>query len=64
MWRDIGLNDWLFDLDDEAQLKRVAPTVLAMAQNPAEAKAKAARARETVRKHQLATMQQLKRELT
>ncbi len=63
MWRDIGLDEWLFDLDDESQVKRVAPTVLQLAKNPEAARAKAARAREVVRKRQLATMEQLKREL-
>jgi polysaccharide pyruvyl transferase WcaK-like protein len=52
MWRDIGLNEWLFDLDDEAQLARVAPTVLALAKDPAAAKAKAAKAREVVQQRQ------------
>jgi hypothetical protein len=56
MWRDIGLGDWLFDLDDAAQLKRVAPAVLAMAQDPAAAKARAARARAFVAQRQRATI--------
>jgi hypothetical protein len=41
MWRDIGLGDWLFDLDKEDELARVADTVLAMAKDPAGSKAKA-----------------------
>jgi polysaccharide pyruvyl transferase WcaK-like protein len=59
MWRDIGLGDWLFDLDQEEELKRVVPTVLAMAKDPAAAKAKAAKAREFVEKtqaHMVATL--------
>jgi len=48
MWRDIGLGDWLFDLDKDDELARVAETVLAMAQDPAAAKAKAAKARDFV----------------
>jgi polysaccharide pyruvyl transferase WcaK-like protein len=48
MWRDIGLDEWLFDLDDENDLKRIAGAVLAMAEDPAAAKAKAAKAREFV----------------
>ena len=48
MWRDIGLGDWLFDLDKDEELGRVAKTVLAMAKDPAGAKAKAAKAREFV----------------
>jgi len=48
MWRDIGLNDWLFDLDHADEVVRVADTVLAMAQDPAGSKAKAAKARDFV----------------
>lgn len=48
MWRDIGLSDWLFDMDNEQDLSRIVPTVLAMAQDPEAAKAKAAKAREFV----------------
>lgn len=63
MWRDIGLNDWLFDFDQEADLARLTPAVLAMAKNPAAARAKAAKARKFVEKRQRETMQVLKREL-
>ncbi|MFN0077944.1 MAG: polysaccharide pyruvyl transferase family protein [Prosthecobacter sp.] len=48
MWRDIGLNDWLFDLDKDDELARVAETVLAMAKDPVGSKAKAAKARDFV----------------
>jgi polysaccharide pyruvyl transferase WcaK-like protein len=48
MWRDIGLDDWLFDLDQPDEVARIAPTVLAMAKNPAAAKARAAQARDVV----------------
>lgn len=56
MWRDIGLDEWLFDLDKEEELQRVVPTVLAMAKDPAAARAKAAKAREFVEKRQRETM--------
>lgn len=56
MWRDIGLDDWLFDLDNEEELKRVVPAVIAIAKDPAAAKAKAAKAREFVEKRQRETM--------
>lgn len=56
MWRDIGLGDWLFDLDNEDEIKRIVPTVLAMAKDPAAAKAKAAKAREFVQQRQRETM--------
>jgi len=56
MWRDIGLGDWLFDLDQEDELARVVPAVLAMAKDPTAAKAKAAQGREAVLKRQRETM--------
>ncbi|MGB8169550.1 MAG: polysaccharide pyruvyl transferase family protein [Chthoniobacteraceae bacterium] len=56
MWRDIGLGDWLFDLDQEEEVARVVPAVLAMAKDPAAAKAKAAKAREFVQQRQRETM--------
>lgn len=63
MWRDIGLGDWLFDLDDENDIKKVVPTVLAMAKDPAAARAKAAKAREFVRQRQRETMDVLRKSL-
>ncbi len=63
MWCDIGLNDWLFDLDDEAQLKRVASTVLAVAKDPAAARKQAKAARARVMKLQAETMAVLQQEL-
>jgi hypothetical protein len=63
MWRDIGLEEWLFTLDNEEELTRVAPAVLAIAKDPRAAKAKAAQGRDTVLKHQQSTMAVLRREL-
>ena len=59
MWKDIGLADWLFDLDDQSQVARIVPTVLELAQNPQRAKAKAEEARQFVEKRQKETMPQL-----
>ncbi len=56
MWQDIGLGDWLFDLDDEAQVQRIVPTILALATDPATAKIKAAQARAGVEQYQRDTM--------
>ena len=56
MWRDIGLGEWLFDLDHEEELRRVVPAVLAMAKDPAAAKEKAAKAGEFVLQRQRETM--------
>ena len=57
MWRDIGLDDWLFDFDNEEQIQRLVPTVLTLATDPAAARAKAAKARDLVRQRQRETMQ-------
>jgi polysaccharide pyruvyl transferase WcaK-like protein len=64
MWRDIGLGDWLFDLDRAEDRARVAPTVLAMAKDPTTARAKAQRARQFVMQRQQETMAVLKRLLS
>lgn len=64
MWRDIGLGDWLFDFDQESDMARYATAVLALARNPAAAKAKAAQARKFVERRQRETMQVLRNELS
>ncbi len=56
MWKDIGLSDWLFDFDNEEEIKRFVPAVLKMAKDPREAKTKAARAKTFVTAQQAATM--------
>jgi len=48
MWKDIGLGEWLFDLDNEEEIKRFVPAVLKMANNAADAKSKAIKARKFV----------------
>lgn len=63
MWRDIGLDDWLFDLDDEKAVAKIAPTVLAIAKDPVAARAKAAKARDVVRQLQKMEMDALKASL-
>jgi polysaccharide pyruvyl transferase WcaK-like protein len=63
MWRDLGLGDWLFDLDVPSELAQVAPAALAMARDPAAARAKAARARAVVERHQRETFTVLQRAL-
>ncbi|MBN8820907.1 MULTISPECIES: polysaccharide pyruvyl transferase family protein [unclassified Spirosoma] len=64
MWRDIGLGDWLFDMDNEKDIARYAPTVLAMAKDPKAAKAKAAKARKFVEQRQRETMGLVKKNVT
>jgi len=63
MWRDIGLNDWLFDMDVPEDVARLVPTVLAMAKDPAAAKAKAAKALDFVHQRQRETMAVVKKSL-
>lgn len=60
MWRDIGLHDWLFDLDKPEEVARILPTALAVARDPAAAKLKAASARDVVRRRQRETMEILR----
>jgi len=64
MWQDIGLGEWLFDLDREEQLAGIVPAVLAIAKHPAKAKAKAEKARAFVARRQALMMAQLKKNLT
>ncbi len=59
MWRDIGLNDWLFDMDVEEDVKRIVPTVLSLANDPAAAREKAGKAALYVEQRQRETMQVL-----
>ena len=63
MWRDIGLGDWLFDFDKEEERAHLVPAVLAMAKDPAAAKAKAAKARELVMNKFAASMAVVKKHL-
>ncbi|MFC5453895.1 polysaccharide pyruvyl transferase family protein [Prosthecobacter fluviatilis] len=63
MWRDIGLGEWLFDLDKEDEVQKVAAAVLAMAKDPAGSKAKAEKAREFVMAKFAASMDVVKSHL-
>lgn len=49
MWRDIGLDEWLFDFEDECALAQLPSAVVALARDPASARAKAAKAQAKVR---------------
>ena len=57
MWRDIGLGEWLFNLDEESEIPGIVPAVLALAKDPAVAKAKALQAKAFVTHRQRDTMQ-------
>lgn len=61
MWRDIGLGDWLFDMDTPTDVAKIVPTVLAMAKDPKAAKAKVAKARTFVEQRQRETMAVVKK---
>lgn len=62
MWEDIGLGEWLFNFDEEADVARLPDTVLAMAKDPSAAKATAAKGRAMVEQRQRETMAMVKRE--
>jgi polysaccharide pyruvyl transferase WcaK-like protein len=62
MWRDIGLGDWLFDLDLDSEAAKVPDAVLAMAKDFAAAKKKTAVAQAFVKKRQKETMDVLKQQ--
>lgn len=57
MWRDIGLGDWLFNLDEEVECAQVPKAVLNMAQNLTQAKQKTEAARQFVMRRQRETME-------
>lgn len=56
MWRDIGLGDWLFDMDKPEEVSRLVPTVLSLAKDSAAANERAANAREFVERRMRETM--------
>ncbi|MDA3865151.1 MAG: polysaccharide pyruvyl transferase family protein [Salinivirgaceae bacterium] len=60
MWTTIGLNDWVFDFDNEEDIKRYVPAVLDMVKNPKAAKAKTMKAKKFVEKKQKETMMVVK----
>jgi polysaccharide pyruvyl transferase WcaK-like protein len=64
MWRDIGLGDWLFDMDVEDDIKRIVPTVLAMVKNPEESRRKVRGAMKTVTRYQKESMKTIDEFLT
>lgn len=63
MWRDIGLGEWLFDMDNEADVAKIGPAALAMAKDPAAARKLAKKGKQFVEKRQRETMQVLKNKL-
>ena len=56
MWKTIGLSDWLFDFDDEADVARYVPTVVEFAKDHEGTQKKLAQARAFVQQRQKETM--------
>ncbi len=56
MWKDIGLEEWLFDMDTKSDIEKIVPAVLDMVKNTKAAKAKVLAAQKRVAKFQKDTM--------
>ncbi|TDE14856.1 polysaccharide pyruvyl transferase family protein [Dyadobacter psychrotolerans] len=63
MWKDIGLQKWLFDMDTPKDVAGIVPAVLDIAKNPKSAKAQVVKAQQFVKKRQQQTMAVLKEKL-
>lgn len=63
MWDDIGLGEWLFNFDVEEEVAAFPKAVLQMARNPAQAKAKALKARRLTERRFAETMAVLGQEI-
>lgn len=59
MWRDLRLGEWLFDFDQEDEVKRLPSAVLALARDPEAARAIAGQARARARGRLRETMQEV-----
>ena len=64
MWRDIGLHDWLFDIDRPEDREKYVPTVLEIAKHPEAARDKAARAHGRVERFQRRMVEALEKTLS
>jgi polysaccharide pyruvyl transferase WcaK-like protein len=56
MWRDIGLGEWLFDLDREEDVARIVPAVLDLVRDAGRARRRVSEAIGIVRRRQAETM--------
>ncbi len=63
MWRDIGLGEWLFDMDVPADVVRYPQAVLAMVKEKAASRSLVAKGREIVRQRQSESMEILRKNL-
>ncbi|WP_205880570.1 hypothetical protein [Larkinella terrae] len=64
MWRAIGLGDWLFDVDNDTDIAKILPAVLALVKDPKAAKAKALKGKKFVNQRQQETTVVLKKTLS
>jgi polysaccharide pyruvyl transferase WcaK-like protein len=62
MWRDIGLGDWLFDMDTPDEVARIVPTVMSLITDRDAALQKVGEAQKFVTKRQRETMEIVGRE--
>jgi hypothetical protein len=56
MWRDIGLQDWIFEMDEEKDGARIAASTVAIARDPAAAREKVKKTQEFIRQRQRETV--------
>lgn len=63
MWRDVGLGEWLFDLDTPEDVARITPAVLDMIENPVKSRAKVKKAMKLVDRLFKKTMGVLKKDI-
>lgn len=56
MWRDIGLSDWIFEMDEEKDGARITEATVALAKDPAAAQAKVKKAQEFIAGRQRETV--------
>ena len=63
MWRDIRLDEWLFDMDKPDEVARLTPAVLDMIRSPDEARRKVEAAQAIVAQRQTQTMATLRNQL-
>ncbi|WP_138475766.1 polysaccharide pyruvyl transferase family protein [Dyadobacter bucti] len=63
MWRDVGLGEWLFDLDTPEDVARITPAVLDMIENPVKSRAKVKKAKKLVDRLFKKTMGVLKKDI-
>lgn len=64
MWRDIGLGDWLFNMDEESEIPGITPTVLKMLTERERSLSKVEQARKFVHERQERMLDVLEENLT